>query len=72
MRQAAPPQVRLKAAGGVRTLDGMIEVVGLGCDRVGASRTAEILDDLKSRIMLSGGSILIASTDGPSHLASGY
>ena len=39
MRRHAPPHVKLKAAGGVRTLDGMIEVVGLGCDRVGASRT---------------------------------
>jgi deoxyribose-phosphate aldolase len=50
MRRAAPPQVRLKAAGGVRTLDSMIEVAELGCDRIGASRTAEILDELKSRL----------------------
>jgi deoxyribose-phosphate aldolase len=50
MRRAAPPHVKLKAAGGVRDLDTMIQVVELGCDRIGASRTAEILDDLKARI----------------------
>jgi deoxyribose-phosphate aldolase len=50
MRKAAPPQVKLKAAGGVRTLDGAIAVVELGCDRFGASKTAEILDELKSRL----------------------
>jgi deoxyribose-phosphate aldolase len=50
MRRAAPPQVKLKAAGGIRTLDAVIDVVALGCDRIGASRTAEILDDLTSRL----------------------
>lgn len=47
MRQAAPAHVKLKAAGGVRDLDAMKVVVDLGCDRVGASRTAEILDPLR-------------------------
>ena len=32
----APPHVKLKAAGGVRTLDAMIEVAEIGCDRIGA------------------------------------
>jgi deoxyribose-phosphate aldolase len=50
MRKAAPPHVKLKAAGGVRDLDGAIAVVKLGCDRLGASRTAEILDALKARL----------------------
>jgi deoxyribose-phosphate aldolase len=50
MRRAAPSHVKLKAAGGIRTLDGAIEAVGLGCDRIGASRTAEMLDELKSRL----------------------
>jgi deoxyribose-phosphate aldolase len=50
MRRSAPPHVKLKAAGGIRTLDGMIEAAELGCDRIGASRTAEILDELKSRL----------------------
>ncbi len=50
MRRSAPPHVKLKAAGGIRTLESMIEVAQLGCDRIGASRTAEILDELKSRL----------------------
>jgi deoxyribose-phosphate aldolase len=50
MRQEAPAHVKLKAAGGVRDLDTAIAVAELGCDRIGASRTAEILDDLKRRL----------------------
>jgi deoxyribose-phosphate aldolase len=50
MREAAPPHVKLKAAGGVRTLDQAIAVAQLGCDRIGASRTSEILDELKARL----------------------
>jgi deoxyribose-phosphate aldolase len=50
MRRHAPPHVKLKAAGGVRELDGAIAVVNLGCDRIGASRTAEILDELVTRL----------------------
>jgi deoxyribose-phosphate aldolase len=52
MRRSTPPHVKLKAAGGVRTLDGAIAVAELGCDRIGASKTAEILDELKSRLRL--------------------
>jgi deoxyribose-phosphate aldolase len=50
MRRSSPPHVKLKAAGGLRTLDAMIEAAELGCDRMGASRTAEILDELKLRL----------------------
>jgi deoxyribose-phosphate aldolase len=50
MRRAAPSHVKLKAAGGVRDLDAAIAVARIGCDRIGASRTAEILDALKARL----------------------
>jgi deoxyribose-phosphate aldolase len=50
MRRAAPPRVQLKAAGGLRTLDAIIAAAELGCDRIGASRTAEILEELKARL----------------------
>ena len=50
MRRSSPPAVKLKAAGGIRTLDGMIECAELDCDRIGASRTAEILDELRARL----------------------
>jgi deoxyribose-phosphate aldolase len=51
MRRASPPHVKLKAAGGVRTLDAMIECAQIGCDRIGSSRTAEVLDELKARLV---------------------
>ncbi len=50
MRRSSPPHVKLKAAGGIRTLDAMIEAAELGCDRIGASRTGEILEELKGRL----------------------
>jgi deoxyribose-phosphate aldolase len=51
MRRESPPHVKLKAAGGIRTLDAAIACVRLGCDRFGASRTAEILDELAARLL---------------------
>lgn len=71
MRQAAPPHVKLKAAGGIRTLEAMIEVVGLGCDRVGASRTAEICDELRAGLA-GAGALEIGAENGPSKLGAGY
>ena len=50
MRQASPPHVKLKAAGGVRDLDSVLDCIELGCERIGLSRTAEILDALADRL----------------------
>ncbi|MGE5608316.1 MAG: deoxyribose-phosphate aldolase [Bacillota bacterium] len=50
MRQNAPAHVQVKAAGGVRTLDRLLEVRALGVTRVGATRTKEILDECKRRL----------------------
>lgn len=50
MRDVAPPHVKLKAAGGIRSLDSAIAMAQLGCDRIGASKTAEILDELNVRL----------------------
>lgn len=49
MRAACSPKVQIKAAGGVRDLDGLILVRELGCTRCGASATAAILDEYKRR-----------------------
>ena len=49
MRATVSPHIRVKAAGGVRTLDRMIEVLNLGVDRIGATATATIIDDLRAR-----------------------
>jgi deoxyribose-phosphate aldolase len=45
-----PDQVQVKAAGGVRTLDRLLQVRALGVTRVGASRTSEILDECRQRL----------------------
>ena len=50
MRKHSPKQVQVKAAGGVRDLDKLLEVRALGVTRVGASRTAEMLDECRRRL----------------------
>jgi deoxyribose-phosphate aldolase len=50
MRRASPPHVKVKAAGGMRDLDSAIAFAELGCDRLGLSRTADILDALLERL----------------------
>ncbi len=50
MRKHSPPKVQVKAAGGVRDLDKLLEVRALGVSRVGASKTAEILDEARRRL----------------------
>jgi deoxyribose-phosphate aldolase len=50
MRQHAPKHVQVKAAGGVRDLDKLLEVRALGVTRVGATRTADMLDECKRRL----------------------
>ena len=52
MRRHSPPAVQVKAAGGVRTLDALLEVRALGITRVGATRTAEMLDECRCRLGL--------------------
>ena len=52
MRQHVGPAVEVKAAGGVRDLDGLLAVRELGATRCGASRTASILDEARTRLGL--------------------
>jgi deoxyribose-phosphate aldolase len=49
MRASVSAKVQVKAAGGVRDLDGLIKVRDLGATRCGASATAAILDEYKKR-----------------------
>jgi len=49
MRKAADPSVQVKAAGGVKNLDDLLRVRELGCTRVGATATVEILEEAKAR-----------------------
>ena len=49
MKRSIGPNVKLKAAGGVRTLDQLLAVQAAGCSRSGATATAIIMDDAFSR-----------------------
>ena len=48
--EVAPLVTQVKAAGGVRSLDRLLEVRAIGVTRAGATRTAEILDECKKRL----------------------
>ncbi len=50
MRKHSPPSVQVKAAGGVRDLDTLLAVKEIGVTRVGATRTAAILDECQRRL----------------------
>jgi deoxyribose-phosphate aldolase len=50
MRAHLPPHIRVKAAGGVRTLDALLEVRSIGVARAGATQTAKMLDECKKRL----------------------
>jgi deoxyribose-phosphate aldolase len=49
MRSSCSPKVQVKAAGGVRDLDGLIRVRELGASRCGATATAAMLDEYRRR-----------------------
>lgn len=53
MRATVGPQVQIKAAGGIRTLEALLEVIDVGVTRVGATATAVILDEFQQRKNLS-------------------
>jgi deoxyribose-phosphate aldolase len=54
MRAHSGPDVRIKAAGGVRTLERALEVREAGCSRFGATATISILEDWKKRLAVGG------------------
>ena len=49
MRRNTSPHIGVKAAGGVRTLDALLDVMALGVTRIGATATKTILDDFRAR-----------------------
>jgi deoxyribose-phosphate aldolase len=50
MRQHAPPEIGVKAAGGVRTLEKVLEVHAAGATRIGMTTTAAVLEVWKARL----------------------
>jgi deoxyribose-phosphate aldolase len=54
MRASCSARVQVKAAGGVRDLDGLIKVRDLGGSRCGATATAAMLDEYRRRAATGG------------------
>ena len=65
MRKHAADHVQVKAAGGVRDLDGLLAVRELGVTRCGASRTQDMLDECRRRLGLD--SIDVTATGASSY-----
>ncbi|MBC7224579.1 MAG: deoxyribose-phosphate aldolase [Anaerolineae bacterium] len=49
MRATVGPNVGVKAAHGVRSLDAALEVIAIGVTRIGATQTERILEEFKAR-----------------------
>lgn len=56
MRKHAAPQVQVKAAGGVRTLEDLLAVKALGVTRVGATATVAMIEAAKAKYGMKPGS----------------
>ena len=52
MRKHTPPHVQVKASGGIRTLDTLLEMRVAGATRVGTSSTGQILEECRKRLGL--------------------
>jgi len=52
MRKHSPERVQVKAAGGIRDLDALLEVRAIGVSRVGATRTESMLEECRKRLGL--------------------
>jgi deoxyribose-phosphate aldolase len=52
MRRHSPPQVQIKAAGGVHDLDTLLKIRAMGVSRVGMRSTAPILEEYRKRLGL--------------------
>ena len=50
MRKHVPEEIGVKAAGGIRTVDQVLEVYQAGCTRIGTTSTAAILEEWKARL----------------------
>jgi len=69
MRASTAPGIGVKAAGGVRTLDALIDVMNLGVTRIGATATKTIIDDFRAR---TRGDLPVGSAAGSAAPDSGY
>jgi deoxyribose-phosphate aldolase len=52
MRKHSPAHIQVKAAGGVRDVDTLLQVRAVPATRCGSSRTSELLDEVRRRLNL--------------------
>ena len=64
MRRSVSDHVQVKAAGGIRTLDALIDVMNLGVTRIGATATKTIIDDFRARRAGGRPAVVAAAADG--------
>jgi deoxyribose-phosphate aldolase len=67
MRANTGAHIAVKAAGGVRTLDALLDVMVLGVTRIGATATKTILDDFRARKAGQGAAHPPTAADAPAH-----
>ena len=56
MRKHLPEEIGVKAAGGLRTVDQVLEAYDAGCSRIGTTATAALLDEWKARLAAAAAS----------------
>ena len=71
MRANVSPHIQVKAAGGVRTLDALLEVMALGTTRIGATATKAIIDEFRAR-KAGGSATTVAAGAGDGNAAGSY
>jgi deoxyribose-phosphate aldolase len=71
MRASVGPGVQVKAAGGVRDLDGLIRVRDLGASRCGATATAAMMDEYRRREAAENSGAAAGGTSSPGKLGAG-
>jgi len=55
MRAHCPARVEVKASGGIHSLDKLLEFRALGATRIGTSRTRDILEECRTRLLARPG-----------------
>jgi deoxyribose-phosphate aldolase len=64
MRKHSAPNVQIKGAGGIRTLDDLLKVHEWGVTRIGATATVAIVEDAKKRLGLAASKTIAKETVG--------
>lgn len=54
MRKHVAPEVKVKAAGGIRTADDFVAMIAAGAERIGCSKSIPIIEELKRRMTEAG------------------